>query len=898
MARVTRYVILLTTLGLAVPKQEAQAPRPNTGGRSTQAGTVSLRLLAPRYRIAEVRPGRHRIYIEGFARASEPGAPALPFTVFELEVPDGVRRESLRLQTRDLATRAIPGTYSIEEAATAMVNSRDPIAVRQELAGVGEGRADALADQPFTILGLVTRWEGNRRRIFARILYNPIQVRATTLRLTTASMLELRYELLPRIKRLAPCARFDYVIVTTRAIRDASTRLDEFVWHKESLGFSVRVITEDDYESLVGPYPDGRAERIRKWLQTHYQEMGIRYVLLIGNPEPDDPMYTQDIVGDIPMKQVWHRLAGERSGAAVNNGFFWGDVTDWYYADLTGNWDVNGDGFYGVRPWLRPQDVVKSPLPAGIPAAGFSARWTGTIAVPTAGTVMLQLEQWPKARVFVDDVLIIDHWTGTPTKSSRRVEVPVTAGAQVVRVEYAQPGNHGHIRFQYQVGTTWSLAAGFAAEYFTNPNLQGTPAATVPAEDLERNWENSDHAAQGGVDLDAEVAVGRIPVFDGDVASLDKTLDRIIGFETGSSPERNNILVAMKPLSSNTPLYDLGEAIVNDHLLPARLHPYRVYEANYGLNPPPEATPVNPTNVTAGWNRGVGAVFTQSHGTARWTDQILDAAYHIPPAVAGRPSVTADHPAIAAFLGCHVGWPYLPDCYPGCGYDRSRTDDARSNLAISSLRETSVAVIAATEISSYKGGAFSPDPWRRYDEDLTYLYAREIARNEPVGEAMRRVHYTHFSANVDKPTMYHQQLIHVLYGDPSIRLFQPCSLDGSPCVRGDMRASWTLPGQDRPFIWENFVPKICQYVVDCPYCTTQGFCEFSATLELPVPVTLEVRDGGGKVVASSPRGTRHRLRFAHDPGTRYRLVVRDPQATSGAPSKIVRGIKATWWPIE
>lgn len=96
-------------------------------------------------------------------------------------------------------------------------------------------------------------------------------------------------------------------------------------------------------------------------------------MLLIGNPDPDDPMYSNDVVGDIPMKQVWHRLAGERSGTAVNNGFFWGDATDWYYSDLSGDWDVNGDGFYGVRPWLRPQDVVKSALPAGIPATPFIA---------------------------------------------------------------------------------------------------------------------------------------------------------------------------------------------------------------------------------------------------------------------------------------------------------------------------------------------------------------------------------------------------------------------------------------------------------------------------------------------------------------------------------------------
>ena len=713
--------------------------------------------------------------------------------------------------------------------------------------------------------------------------------------MTTAPLLKLLYDF-PRPQVFPRCDRFDYVIVTTRAIRDASTRLAAFVWHKESLGFSVRVVTEDDFDALVGPYPDGRAERIRKWLQTHYQETGIRYVLLVGNPDPDDPMYTNDVVGDIPMKQVWHRLAGEMIGGSVNNGFFWGDATDWYYSDLSGNWDPNGDGFYGVRPWLPPQDVAKSALPAGIPASGFSVRWTGSLTVPTAGVVGLQLEQWPHGRVFLDGTPVIDHWAGAPTKDSRRVDLPLSAGTHELRVEYKQPGLHGHVRFGHVPGTTGATVNGYSAEYFANPGLSGTPQATLAGDTLTKNWENSDYVPQGGggPDLNGEVAVGRIPVFDGDVAALDTTLDRIMAYETSYAPERSNVLVVMKPLNAYTPLHDVGEAIVNDHLLPANLLPYRIYD-DATLNPPPDATPVNPANSVAGWNRGVGAVFTESHGTGRWTEQILDAAYYIPPPIAGFPYVTADHPAIAAFLGCHVGLPYLPDCYPGCPADRSSWSDARSALAISSLREIAVAVIAATEVSTGGGGAFAPDPLRRYLSDLSYLYAREIAANQPVGEAMRKVHYTHFFAEVaDQESSYHNQLIHVLYGDPSVRMFTPCNADGSPCLSGDMRGTWTFPGNERPFIWDNFVPKICQYVIDCPGCSTGGLCQFGAEIGFAEAVALEVRDPRGRIVASSPRGTTHQLRFRYDPAVAYRLVARDPQARPGDTRRTARGLKAKW----
>jgi hypothetical protein len=97
---------------------------------------------------------------------------------------------------------------------------------------------------------------------------------------------------------------YDYVIVTTHAIVDTSLVLADFVNHKEDLGFSVYVATEDDYEEVIGPPPNGRAEKIRQWLINNYLDMGIKYVLLIGNPDPDHPIFPKDSVGDIPMKTL------------------------------------------------------------------------------------------------------------------------------------------------------------------------------------------------------------------------------------------------------------------------------------------------------------------------------------------------------------------------------------------------------------------------------------------------------------------------------------------------------------------------------------------------------------------------------------------------------------------
>lgn len=51
---------------------------------------------------------------------------------------------------------------------------------------------------------------------------------------------------------------YDYIIITTNHIRDNAAELPNFIAHKTDMGFSVKVVTEDDFGSLTGPYPNGR----------------------------------------------------------------------------------------------------------------------------------------------------------------------------------------------------------------------------------------------------------------------------------------------------------------------------------------------------------------------------------------------------------------------------------------------------------------------------------------------------------------------------------------------------------------------------------------------------------------------------------------------------------------
>ena len=110
-----------------------------------------------------------------------------------------------------------------------------------------------------------------------------------------------------------------YCIITTSAIQGASSKLASFVSHKESQSFNVQVVTEPAWGGGVG---DTAANNIRAWLSSNYVTNDILYVLLIGNPHPGN--------GDVPMKMC------------ISD-----HPTDYFYAELTANWDRDSDGIYG-----------------------------------------------------------------------------------------------------------------------------------------------------------------------------------------------------------------------------------------------------------------------------------------------------------------------------------------------------------------------------------------------------------------------------------------------------------------------------------------------------------------------------------------------------------------------
>ncbi|MBN1392210.1 MAG: hypothetical protein JW947_05335, partial [Sedimentisphaerales bacterium] len=129
----------------------------------------------------------------------------------------------------------------------------------------------------------------------------------------------------------------DYVIITTSTIVSNSTQLANFIVAKQAAGFTVKVViegaAEGDYTYITGTTYDQRADNIRQWLTNYYLGDGIQYVLLIGNPDP-----TTFSSISVPMKMCWPRRGMGSNESAPS---------DMYFAELSGNWDFDGDTYYG-----------------------------------------------------------------------------------------------------------------------------------------------------------------------------------------------------------------------------------------------------------------------------------------------------------------------------------------------------------------------------------------------------------------------------------------------------------------------------------------------------------------------------------------------------------------------
>lgn len=114
-----------------------------------------------------------------------------------------------------------------------------------------------------------------------------------------------------------------YLILTSSAILPQLTELDAFTASKEAQGLKVSVLTE---EAWGGTKSNGDFHQVREWLKENYESEGYSHLLIIDNP----------VTGAVPMLTVVPDYSGRYE-----------PLVDFPYGDLSGEWDLDGNGKYG-----------------------------------------------------------------------------------------------------------------------------------------------------------------------------------------------------------------------------------------------------------------------------------------------------------------------------------------------------------------------------------------------------------------------------------------------------------------------------------------------------------------------------------------------------------------------
>lgn len=355
---------------------------PSVPLKQGEIGSVTITLNAGKYNITKDTSGFDVIEMKGFDQLILPGNPMLPHKNNDVLLPLNIDDASVTMKVVKANTRVLDGFYDIMPSYPALPQDKTTPTVSNRKNEILSNRNtniyEANANYPENFVVLMPTSQMRKWKFvpvdFRPFQYNPVSKRLTLMDSVT---IEISYNLVnlstettgklladtamddlapqkfvnynqassfyakPAVSTPAPGVTYDYVIITSNAIKACSTKLNSFVAQKQSQGHSVKVVTETDFGGLTGQTPNHNAEKIRQWLINNYASMGIKYVLLVGNPST----YESGAEGDIPMKLCWPRLG---AGDGVED-----SPTDYFYADLTGNWDYNGNGYFG-----DPDDFV------------------------------------------------------------------------------------------------------------------------------------------------------------------------------------------------------------------------------------------------------------------------------------------------------------------------------------------------------------------------------------------------------------------------------------------------------------------------------------------------------------------------------------------------------------
>lgn len=342
--------------------------------------TLNLTVRTPHYDIEQSeKDGKHVISMDSFSQLCVPGKPLLPMKKYYILLPPQAIIDSVTVT--GLHEEPVPGKFDIRLTPAIVPKVKygefkDLIAKHKaywsrngqanyinqsrypqipgkiiDSGSYRQYRYAAVTFCPFVYIPSTGRLQVYNAAKFSITYHVPEQKEPTTkmhclteLRTRSrAATLFFNYDDLKHLYEIDTMDRnasskvTDYVIITTSALIE-TIQQSEFISWKESLGFSMRVVTIADPEIINQAGFDG-VEKIRNFLRQYYLSWGIHYVLLVGD------------VSDIPMRYCYPD-PDDHTNSAGNPYGTGGEVpTDYYYADLSDSyedsWDLDDDGYFG-----------------------------------------------------------------------------------------------------------------------------------------------------------------------------------------------------------------------------------------------------------------------------------------------------------------------------------------------------------------------------------------------------------------------------------------------------------------------------------------------------------------------------------------------------------------------
>ena len=340
-------------------------------------------------------PALEAFAIPGFMPAGETGTPMLPARLFRVLLPPDTDMRSVTMEVSLPIKQDLPGTYVLR---------RTPVPASFYVQEMPTQRTAGWYPTSDRVVD-IAEYSQKRKFKYLLIRYMPVRYRIDTQQACfypQASII-IRFSADPAFdpavlndtvfadklkgtffneadfwsayqpKGPGPKQPHDYLIITTSYIQTNSTVLASFVTHKANLGYTPLVVTESTWRGGASTC-DAAANNLRTYLKGIYSSYSVKYVLLIG--DPDEASYSSNY--SVPMKKCWPRNSQSTDKDSP---------TDYFYADLSGTWDLNSNGFYGEHADIgsggidRQAEVIVGRIPhyASMPFSALNSILQKTI---------------------------------------------------------------------------------------------------------------------------------------------------------------------------------------------------------------------------------------------------------------------------------------------------------------------------------------------------------------------------------------------------------------------------------------------------------------------------------------------------------------------------------------